>query len=663
MKLLFNKITLHNFLSYAHAEIDLTDRGFCFVSGENRFKDDNSLSNGSGKSSIWSGITFALLGETIQGQTTDLKNINVEETDCWVELTFKVDSDNYIITRYHKPKSDLRIIKNGEDISGKGITESKKILADNLPDLTKDLIASIIIIGQGMPNKFSNFSPSGRKELLEKLTKSDFMIEDIKERLTNRQSEINIQLRGIEDKLLVLNTNYSNQSAALQVAEKELSQMVKPDFENLICTADKKRAELTIQINKDQLQIEDLEKQISYSNSIILASSQNKAQKITESYNKLTVDSAELQKAKAELESQIKVLDSKIQAKRNEIHLGGLELKNLNAEISKILNTPDTCPYCKQKLPHSHKPDTTAQSARVSEIMALDLQLNNEVSLIAEEKAKVNDSLNQVLSQISALNSENQARLKLLEEACIKETAEVNTKLVGLKSELSRAAVELTKVRNDYNEQDRQIAKYKLEQENWDKLANNLQIKIKQLNESIDQLSAEIKNQTSSKVEVVEHQAVLKKLDTLIKRDFRGYLLSNIINYINTKAKEFSKIVFGTDKLDFYLDGNNIEITYCNKPFAGLSGGEKTRVDLILQLALRNMLQCYLKFNTNIIVLDEVTDFLDRQSCNSIMNLLSDELNSVESVFIISHHTDELELPIDSELKIIKNECGISEVI
>ena len=48
----FNKVLLHNFCSYGHAEIDLTGKGFCLVSGRNNFKKDNAVSNGSGKSFI-----------------------------------------------------------------------------------------------------------------------------------------------------------------------------------------------------------------------------------------------------------------------------------------------------------------------------------------------------------------------------------------------------------------------------------------------------------------------------------------------------------------------------------------------------------------------------------------------------------------------------------
>ena len=152
-------------------------------------------------------------------------------------------------------------------------------------------------------------------------------------------------------------------------------------------------------------------------------------------------------------------------------------------------------------------------------------------------------------------------------------------------------------------------------------------------------------------------------MDTLIKRDFRGYLLTNIISYIDTKAKNYCEIVFGTRELNVYLDGNALDITYCGKMFDSLSGGEKQRVDLILQFAIRDMLTVYLNASSNILVLDEITDFLDKQSCKSVMTLIEKELNTTESVFIISHHADELEIPVDSEIKIEKNEDGISEVV
>ena len=98
--------------------------------------------------------------------------------------------------------SYLQITINGEDKSGKGVRESEKLLAEYLPELNSDLIKNSIIIGQGMPCKFSSYTPSGRKEILEKLSKSDFMIDDLKQRISDRQKVLNDTSRACQDELL-----------------------------------------------------------------------------------------------------------------------------------------------------------------------------------------------------------------------------------------------------------------------------------------------------------------------------------------------------------------------------------------------------------------------------------------------------------------------------
>ena len=122
------------------------------------------------------------------------------------------------------------------------------------------------------------------------------------------------------------------------------------------------------------------------------------------------------------------------------------------------------------------------------------------------------------------------------------------------------------------------------------------------------------------------------------------------------------EVIYYQISLNIYIDGNALDINYCGKMIEALSGGERTRVDLIIQFAIRDMLSVYLNINSNILVLDEVTDFLDKQSCSAVMQLIEKELNTVESVFIISHHAETLDLPIDSEICVVKNEYGISEV-
>ena len=71
----------------------------------------------------------------------------------------------------------------------------------------------------------------------------------------------------------------------------------------------------------------------------------------------------------------------------------------------------------------------------------------------------------------------------------------------------------------------------------------------------------------------------------------------------------------------------------------------------------------YFSVNSSIIVLDEISDYLDNQSCQAVIKLITEKLNDIESVFIISHYMNELGIPVDSEIDIVKNAEGISSIV
>ena len=192
MHITFKEIHIENFMSIGSANISLTDRGFTLVEGINNNKEDNARSNGSGKSSLFEALVWCLTGTTVRGNK-NIVNYNGTDGAC-VRLFFDVGSDAFELIRakdHSKYKTNLHIIINGEDKSGKGIRDSEKLLSEYLPELTASLIGSVIVLGQGLPQKFSANTPSGRKEVLEKLCKSDFMIQDLKDRISNRKDFLN----------------------------------------------------------------------------------------------------------------------------------------------------------------------------------------------------------------------------------------------------------------------------------------------------------------------------------------------------------------------------------------------------------------------------------------------------------------------------------------
>ncbi|MCK9470225.1 MAG: AAA family ATPase [Bacilli bacterium] len=617
----FQKVVMHNFLSYGHSEIDLTDKRYCLVSGINNDKKDNASSNGAGKSSWGSAICWALTGETIQGISSGIKNIHVQEDLCYVELHFSVDNNEYKITRYKNPKSNLKIIVNDQDVSGKGIRESEEILNNYIPDLTSQLLGSIIILGQGLPHKFSNNTPSGRKGVLEKLSKSDFMIEDLKERISERSTILNKNLRDVEDKILTTQSNKTLLEKQIIEQEDIIKKLSEPrDFDLEILNVSNKIEDIMNKQKNFKTKLAEFEADNNTKNNLL-------AEKNKERLHALSLENAEFDRLKSTyFEKRSNLMSS---------------ISSLTLKISDLKSIKDTCPTCGQNIPNVVKPTTDKEEQELKEITGELEKLNNTYT---------------------SFEKTHQAELQRLDQLFNVETAEILSDLKNIKQQM-----DLIKAQDDqYYKQlvnfNTEVNKIKLEKEQFINNMKNAEKILYNLKSTVEKLESEILYNNSEKETLSKHISVVNQMSTLIKRDFRGYLLSNVISYIESKVKEYSLEIFGTDSLTVTLEGNNINISYCNKPFENLSGGERQRVDLILQFAIRDMMRQYLNFSSNILLLDEIFDSLDVIAVDAVLRCICNKLADVESLFIISHHARELEIPYDSELIITKDENGISNI-
>lgn len=612
----FKHISIHNFMSYIDAELNLDRSGNVLVGGINNNPEDNAKSNGCGKSSLFSALSWCLTGETVSG-AKDVSNIYTEgKTE--VSVVFDFDKNEYRITRTKNP-SNLFIYINGENKSGKGIRDTSELLIKYIPQLSSSLINSVIILGQGLPQKFSNNTPSGRKEILEKLSNSDFMISDLKERLNLRYSNIIDEQRKIQDSNLTLDTEIrvnldeiNNLTVELENIEDKTSLIKEKE------TLEQELEDLCDNINDYNDTIEELK--------LFIDDTTNKRNSITKDYidGLNSLDLVDVSTDEASLSSL------------------NVEIKLLQDKITEVDSITDVCPTCGQKLPITNKIDTTN----------LKLSLNkkiNDRNLILEDintKKIKNDSIK--------LEYENKFKDKLteLDNLISINNSDLKTQEYNVKSYIDKKTVCSNRLKDiEYKLFYIDNEKY-LKENKIAKLKVNNKILNEQLvthNEQLDIISERLK--------------IISKMQTLIKRDFRGYLLNNVIKFIEDKVKIYSLEVFGTDKVSFKLNNNNIDISYDGKDYSVLSGGEKQKLDIIIQFAIRDMLCTFLNFSSNILILDEITDSLDSIGVNSIFNLINSNLSDVEVVYIISHHVDELEIPADDEIIIIKGDDKISRIV
>ena len=619
MILTFKNIHIENFLSFGTADL-LLDRGnYVLVKGENENPVDNAESNGSGKSAIFDAIVWALTGTTTR-ECKNVSNIN-SDNGAKVTLQFNVDDCEYGVTRtkdYKPLGSTLKIIRNGEDVSGKGIRDSEKLLNEYLPDLTSSFLGSVIILGQGLPQRFSNNTPSGRKDVLEKLSKSDFMIDDLKQKVADRKTQLQKLIRENEDKLLTLTTSKARLLKQEDSMNRYLQELPdKHDLQERIDTYNREVEELLREVEGKEQKLE------SESTTEL---SKEKECKLLQLSSLNSSMYSELEEKKSEYKEQINELSERKQSLRSYIRTNE--------------NIRDVCPTCGQKLIGVEKPSVDKERQELIEVETslfdLSDKRDSELNVIKESYKKKSKELEDAIQQLgtdilqkSKVQSELKSSIEVLQKS-IEERKYRVASLVGQMDALEENAVrynqELTSICDQLNEIEKEILYY-----------------------------------TNEQGPLNRRSEIISKMNTILSRDFRGYLLTNVINYISDRAKFYSMQVFGNGNIGFQLAGNAIEISFDNKEYSNLSGGEKQRVDLIIQLSIRDMLCRFMGFSSNIIVLDEFIDGLDAKGCEQILGLIAKNLTDVGTVYIITHHSS-VAIPTDDEIIVVKDSNKISRI-
>lgn len=620
----FNSIRLINFMSFEDEVVQLDNLGYTLVSGKNENTDDFALSNGAGKSSIWEGIVWAITGETIRGN----KNIvNIFGTDgAIVTLDFNVDDTNFVIRRtkdHSKYKSSLTIYTDGKDISGKGIRDSEAILKQQLPDLTSSLLSSVIILGQGLPQRFSNNTPSGRKQVLEELSKSDFMIEDLKERISSRKLFLNASLSTIDRCIIEQKTKKDIFTKQLEEEKKKLESLCSSSLveiqNNVTSYADK------CKILHEQ--IEELEKYIE--------GKKDEADKEKEKFYTKQAESTEnVVRINSSYSEQLTQISIEVAKVNNEITVN-------KKELAQLKSITDVCPTCGQKIVGVVKPDTTQVEQRLEQLKDTLVHLQHEQSSINESKSdelRQNDlCFSKQLKEIQQRKDEINREIEQKEREC--------RQLHSQEDSIKKSLFEAENLLNTIETEKRNVAE-----------------KIKSLENNVCEIDTNLLYYNEEQDNTKNHLGVVNKMETIVKRDFRGCLLKNVIDFINNRAKIYSRVVFDNDFLEFKQEGNNISISFDGKEYESLSGGEQKKLDIIIQLAIRDMLCHLMGFSSNILVCDEIFDALDTTGCQKIIDLISTHLEDVSSVFVVTHR-DNLCIPCDNEITVIKDVNKISHVI
>ena len=644
MNVNFNKIIIKNFLSIGYAELDFNDLGYVLVQGRNLNIYDNATSNGSGKSSIFESISWVLTGETIRGVKSNISNIK-SNSGAYVEIDFTLNEKYIKIIRTKDDENlgtTLKLYINGEDKSGKGIRDTTKILSEYLPDLTSSLIGSVIILGQNLQQRFSNNTPSGRKEVLENLTKSDFMIQDLKDRISNRKQLLSDKLDELKLSLADVQNKKTFYLSQLEEIEDRLNNSGNKD------SIEKDIERLSGELNDKQNYLCLIDESI--------LKEQSSIQQLRENYLRAFEEKSKIEKEYLDEKSRItSSIDSNyanlLKEVQDDINSLTVKYTTVCSEISRIFSITDVCPTCGQKLVGVEKPDP---SELIKKKEKVDKKLTVKKELYDEYLKNKEMELSLAIDSLTNRYGDKIKNIELDIDKIVDDGKHH-------KSILDSKEIERVSVTNKINSMSFDLSLLKNDLQNFEEKINHLMKSKESIANDIVKFDDEILYINSRRENLKDRLDIVNKFGTAVSRDFRGFLLKNLIDYIDKTAKEYSECVFDTDKISFSLNGNNIDISYCNKSYENLSSGERQKVDIIIQFSIRDMLCKCLGFSCNILVLDEIFDGLDSIGCQKVIELISTKISDIQSIFVVTHRAD-LSIPYDKIILVEKDNRGISTV-
>ena len=276
-------------------------------------------------------------------------------------------------------------------------------------------------------------------------------------------------------------------------------------------------------------------------------------------------------------------------------------------------------------------------------------------------------------------------------------------KIEGLSEEQEYAKELVTNYQNDiekYNKNQKVIDKFEqltqlintelpTEHPNYDQLQKDLNITKKQVLDD----AKKVENATEYNQQVSIHNAKVDALleqkehfssrQTLVKND--TIILSNKVNNLNILRKAFSTsgiVAFklenltkeleetinhylsllsdGQFQVSFRFDKEKLNIVVSNNgidtPIETVSGGEFSRIQTAILLAIRNLLSKLGGSSINLLFLDEITGVLDDEGKEKLVDVLREEEDL--NVFLISH---DFTHPLIDKISIVK-ENNISKL-
>lgn len=622
------------------------------VDGKN---ENTGGSSGAGKTTVFLALDY-LLG--INDIPSTVLQSRLTKEPIYVKGSFLCDDKPLIVVR---SKKGLTIDYNGETITGNVKLAEEKL--EELIGIPKKIFKKMVHKKQKEGGFFIDMTGKETYEFLSNILNLDkytslinYISEDIKKMVSGIESDqmkLELSKSSIKDLESIL---LSRQKPTVNTSKKE-TEALENQLKDLIQKKEKAETELAQRLSSLKKPSVSMEQ---FDNSELV--------KMSEEMNLLN--------SKADL---LVVKKSSIEKKQAEFPLLIEKAKNISKEISKLKEDQkkiesSVCPTCDQnwvgeqakssikKMSEKIK-NLLAEIMKIKDILKNKYELEKEIIFISEEYSKVEKSVLSLKQKIQTeqqkevdFNINQKKKLSSSFEEYNYKKSQVEDKfksvLEKLNSLVRSTEMSLSQKTSELSYYEQAISKYEKE-------TTDLAVTINRKNKEIEDLQKNILD-AKKRIAVADESKRMIKLFTLqtfqdtldLIGEMATHILSGISNMQNAtvyfegcKENKDGSIKDEVNGI-INLDGEAV-------PIKSLSGGERTAIDLAVDLAVIDIIESRAGKGADFYVIDEPFDGLDSVCKENSLEILR-QIDTNKKIIMVDH-SSELKEMVSDVITVVRN--------
>lgn len=534
--------------------------------------------NGSGKSSIFEGLMWVLFGENIKKDSID-SIIKHGQDAAFGRVIFHINDKYYAIDRYRNDpefNNAVHIVTEEETLEFKNIADANKHI-ENLINIDKNLFQQTVYLTQYNAYSFADDTDSGKKKFLDSL----------------------FDLSIFKD------------------VEQELK-------------AEQKSFDTYIQLHQHGIEILEQKIETCKQRIIDLNSAAD------------SINEQELNEEKQAKEEEVKTIQTTIDTLNEEVKELEKQLETYKEEIPKLTQAS-------HKLEQELKAEASDREIEEKTKLLNDKRCYVCYNIISDEQAKEFRNFIKEQKEIKEHNQEILEYKNKADQECIKlerEQTKATNQFQSKQTQITREKQRLESAQDSLRRWNEYVSRQTSKKEKFE------QEKHKQ-EERLVQLESKRKTEQSFAKESIHDGQILQViLEAFGKDGIRNDFFDKYTTVLQTEANLILQVLFSELGVPVKLELS----TYSKKKsgelsrkfnctfyrgtneydYKSFSGGERKRIDIAIVLAMQRVAEMMGRFQSNILIFDEVFDQLDSEGIDTVINYLRNyEKNSI---FMISHN-------------------------